>query len=165
MTLRNHMNSSEIHNKIVFVADKYGSRNPQQFKQLKQLLSKCNKEDVFSGCYSVFLEENEGYFERQQLAGRLLYALKPKLELNLKNVVRKCLNTYNLSIEELPWYLRDLVGKERLLSIIKELEECGLSDREQISLRTFQFWLGFDSVSKMAYKSKNIHALQKYQNQ
>ena len=131
----------QVKDKVVHSADKYGSTNPQQLKQLRLVLDKCEKEELFEGLYSVFLEENENYFQRQQLAGNLLYSLKPRLRLKLYDVIKNCLNTYNLSIEELPWYLSELCGRNRVLEVIDKISSEELSDREIESLNTFKFWL------------------------
>jgi hypothetical protein len=107
-----NLSRDQIAEKVIHSADNYSSSNPQQFKQLKFIFSKCDKEELFKGLYLVFLEQNENYFQRQQLAGKLLYSIKPRLQINLYDIIKKCLNTYNLSIEELPWYLSELCGKE-----------------------------------------------------
>ena len=135
------MNRNEIGDKVLEVADRFGSRNRQQLVQLEKRFREYSPEELFYGLYKVFLLDGENYFERQQLAGRLLYKIRPKLHLDLRKIVWQCLETYNPSVEELPWYLASLCKKERVVLVLAELKNGTLTEKESISIKTFEFWL------------------------
>jgi len=97
---------------------------------------------LFHGLYTVFLCNDDDYFNRQQLTGRMLFKIRPGLRLDLVQIIKNCLFTYNLSIEEQPFYLRGMCGIERVKLAISEVEEISLFEQEKIILNTFKFWLG-----------------------
>ena len=134
------MNRKEIFEKLLFIADKHGSRNPQQLKLLKRTFSTYDKNEVFEGCLEVFKLSQPNSFERQQLSGRMLYAIRPKIHFKLEEVLRPCLEHYDVSVEELPWYFCSLMGNERVLDVVKKMEQEVLSEKERINLETFGFW-------------------------
>ena len=135
------MTSEEIHSKTIAIADRYGDRNPQQTRQMLTALSKSDPKAVFEGLYKAFLSSEGDYFTRQKLAGKLLYESKPRLPIDLKEVIYGCLDTYNLSVDELPRYLCELCGMEEMLTTIRELRNAKLSERQAESLAVFHWWL------------------------
>ena len=72
----------------------------------------------------------------------MLFKIRPGLRLDLVQIIKNCLFTYNLSIEEQPFYLRGMCGIERVKLAISEVEEISLFEQEKIILNTFKFWLG-----------------------
>lgn len=54
--------------------------------------------------------------------------------------MRLCLDTYDVSVEELPWYLCSLVGKERVLALLEELTIESITENERDSLDTMIYW-------------------------
>ena len=135
------MTSEEIHSTTIAIADRYGDRNPQQTGQMLSALGRSDQKSVFEGLYRTFLSSEGDHFTRQKFAGRLLYESKPRLHIDLKEVIFDCLDTYNLSVEELPHYLCELRGKEEVLETIRGLRKAELSDRQAKSLAAFGYWL------------------------
>lgn len=126
--------------KVLDVADEFGSRNPQQRKQLKAQFSRYQPEDVFEGLFAILCMDCENRFERHQLAGKLLYAIRPRLYIKLVERIRPTLRSWNVSIEEWPWYLVDLCGSDRVLEAATELASQPLSDDERNRLDVFVWW-------------------------
>ena len=138
------MNRDDIRNKVIEVAEKYRAANTQQIKQLSLVLKKCDPEEVFFGLYSVFLISGENSYIKQQLAGVLLSKVRPRLFINLSEVIKDCLDTWNVSVEELPHYLRDLCGLNRVAEAIGKVRLTNLNQNEIQRLNTIEYWLGLN---------------------
>lgn len=137
------MNATEIAALVVERASRFGEQNSQQFKQLCLRLEHMEQAEVARGLLQVFTEGSappEGS-AAQELAGRLLGSLRPKVDFNLLLVVRAALPRYELSVEQFPEYLRFLFGEEHVLLAINKLEHEQLSDYERRALHTIRFWV------------------------
>ncbi len=106
--------------------------------------------EVARGLLQVFTEGSappEGS-AAQELAGRLLVALCPKVDFDLRCVVRAALPRYELSVEQFPEYLRFLFGDEQVLSAINEIESEQVSEPERRALHTIRFWIRAEKPAK-----------------
>jgi hypothetical protein len=131
--------ATEITTRIVDAADKYSPRNPQQLKQLHTALCHADPKEVYFGIMAVFRIPR---FGPQEVAGRLLMGIKPRPREPLESIVRNSLATWDLSVEELPWYLAEKFGAKEILSTLDALEtESTRSDQELVAIRSFRFWL------------------------
>lgn len=131
---------NKIFTSIFESADKYGSSNPQQMKQLHFALSKCNPQELYSGIMSVFHTCHKNFSERQELAGWLLYEILPNADFDIKTDLTKCLRNYELSVEQLPYFFINKVGKEEFEKIINSIDERKLSEDELRALGTIKYW-------------------------
>lgn len=137
------MDREEITQKIIEVSKRYGHNNPQQFKQLSFVFrKKYEREEVFYGIYNVFLKDEDFKYCQQELAGKLLVNVRPKVFLDLPKIIKDVLNTWDVSIEELPLYLKDLCGIDRVSTAIDIVSELDLNATEAKSLDTMKWWLG-----------------------
>ncbi|WP_227816876.1 hypothetical protein [Nitrogeniibacter aestuarii] len=139
--MKGFSNSEEICNSIVESAERYGPNNPQRLKQLSFVLAKCNPEEVFKGLYSVFLLSEPNNYDSQQLAGVLLFKISPSAEFELEEVLRMSLNTYNLSVEEWPWYLARRFGQERVLNVLERVLQTEKGSTARRSAETMARWV------------------------
>ena len=139
--------SQEIFEKVIISSEKFGYRNPQQANQLFFTLSKCNQQAVLEALFRIFYSEAY-YFTAQELAGRLLLDIKPKGLVSLKEILYPCLETYNLSVEELPYYIVDVYGYEEFETVLKNLESTKLSERQIRSINTMLWWANGYIASK-----------------
>lgn len=135
------MNRQDVYRKVTTIADKYGSRNSQQLKQLEFILRKIDDNELFHGCYPIFCEHHDNFVARQELAGVMLHRIMPKADFELEQVIRSCLPTYELSVEELPWYLSDLFDLAEINAIIDKISVGRLDERENKALETLKYWL------------------------
>jgi hypothetical protein len=138
------MKASEVTAHVVECALRFGDRNPQQIKYLVSRLGQVAEANVAEGLLCVFTHgaaPPQGS-AAQELAGQLLAALNPKAESDLRQVLRAALSRYELSVEQLPQYLRSVFGLKQVLFELEQLDHEPLSDLERRALQTMQFWLG-----------------------
>jgi len=136
------MDRLAIIEKIKVSADRYGSSNKQQREQLVSSLQKASERELFFGLFSFFYDpelQNNPY-ERQQLAGTILFAIKPDCPLKLEGAVYAIPAYWDLSVEELPWYLCEKFGQKEvqsfLESLLPDVEEGDIKN----SFKTMLFW-------------------------
>lgn len=82
-----------------------------------------------------------GLFHDQDHAGKILLALNPKCHWELKAVIRETLPHWNLSVEEIPFYLANQFGKQAVLEAVAELAEEFAGRDIHRGLSTYRFWL------------------------
>lgn len=136
------MRREKITELIVERANKFGPYNPQQLKQLDFVLSKLDPEEVFYGLYMVFISAPCQAFAPQELAGKLLVSVKPELKLDLAPLIVGVLENWNVSVEELPLYFRDICGIESLSVAIESINSYELNENQKNGLKTMKWWLG-----------------------
>jgi hypothetical protein len=123
-------------------ADKYGSSNKQQRTQLVSRLKNASERELFFGLFSFFYdpELQDNQYERQQLAGTFLFSIKPDCPLNLDGAIYAIPAYWDLSVEELPWYLCEKFGQTEVQAFIEDLlpdvEEGDIKN----SFKTMLFW-------------------------
>jgi hypothetical protein len=77
--------------------------------------------------------------DAQEYAGRLLLRLKPKPPYDAKQTTRLLLSHWDVSVEQVPWYLVAVFGEGTLKDCLAELErEAKISARVA---ETVRFWL------------------------
>ena len=85
----NSLDRIKVINKVSNAADVYGSSNTQQLKQLVFSCKNANEREVFFGLFSFFFDSalQDNQYERQQLAGTILYSVLPASPLALDGSV------------------------------------------------------------------------------
>lgn len=137
------MYRTQVSNIVIEYADQFGSSNRPERKVIEKSLRQVEPQELFEGLFSIFLLENDNKsYIRQQNAGVILYKLKPRLFIDLKQKIRMCLHTWDVSVEELPLYFAEQCGKTRVLKVLEQLNTEPLSKREKAGLKTFAYWLG-----------------------
>lgn len=119
-------------------------------REVSLAIEKLGGEVVFDALYGIFLDEEKGIrnFQEQEIAGRMLYELLPKTSKPLKLLVRNCLNNWNYSVEELPFYFREVFGKCALESTVNQIEKDGdLNEYEKGALKVFRRWCGLEDIA------------------
>jgi hypothetical protein len=56
-------------------------------------------------------------------------------------VIRHALTGWEVSVEELPWYLAIVCGEDAVWEALQTLDAEPLSNRERNVLHTFRYWL------------------------
>lgn len=138
------------------IREKFYARHWRE-RELRLVQEQLGDELLFDVLYGVFLDTNrpDAQFEDQQVAGMLLYDLKPVCHLPLKLAIRQSLDTWNRSVEELPWYFCTVFGKNAVLNALDEIEQDGaLTEHEQTCLETYRYWLRADE-SRLFEHRKN----------
>ena len=112
-------------------------------REVSLALEKLGGEIIFDALYGVFLDKSRGerHFTDQEIVGKMLYELQPKTSKGLKSLVRDCLENWNLSVEELPFYFRDVFGKEKLEFVVNQIESNeALNEYESKAIKTIRWW-------------------------
>lgn len=137
------MNREHIHDRVVAIAEKFGSGNPQECKLLVKQLAACDAAEVLGGLLLVFSRSNigESNYQKQQLAGLMLAKLKPKAPIDLHATLEAVLPAYNPSIEELPLFLADRCGNDAVGRALNQFEAGGGDLRGQAAAKTMRWWL------------------------
>ena len=134
---------AQITREILERADRFGSRNPQELKLLRKALGSSDPQTLFDALFAAIVDESDPLkaAERQQLAGRLLLMLEPPCPHPAKNVIRLLITTWDVSVEEIPWYLSNVLGKDMVLDAVSELLREPLNDVERKKVETVRYWV------------------------
>lgn len=138
----NSWDRQTIIKKVSAAADRFGASNPQQKKQLIFSCNNASEREVFFGLFSFFYDPSlqENQFERQQLAGTLLYKVAPPPPIALDDSVYAVAKVWNLSIEELPWYWCKSYSKEKVIEFLTELSPSCIDSELKRSVDTMLYW-------------------------
>lgn len=74
-------------------------------------------------------------------AALLLYQVKPTCPIPCEEAVKGLFGNWDVSIEEVPWYLGDVFGRQRVLEVVARLLQEPLTDLELRRRRTIGYWL------------------------
>ena len=137
------MDRQTIIEKIRNSADSYGSSNPQQIKQLTSSCKNVSARETFFGLFSFFYDPalQENAYQRQQLAGKILFKVAPECPLELDGVIYAAPKYWDLSIEELPWYICKVFGKYKVQKFLEELLPNVEEGEIKQSFKTLLFWV------------------------
>jgi hypothetical protein len=80
-------------------------------------------------------------YQQQALAGGILLRLRPPCPLPACEAIRNVLGGWEVSVEELPWYLALACGEDAIWNAMTQLEAEPLGDRPRLALHTFRYWL------------------------
>lgn len=136
------LSRTEVHHLIVDRARRHGSRNRQDLLHLKQKLSKVEAEELFWGLLQPFLmPATSDSYDVQALSAHLLLCLNPPCPSVLEGLIHQTLPNYNLSVEELPWYLAKQFGADMLRAKLENVSGGIEADIPPKTIETFKYWL------------------------
>ena len=98
---------------------------------------------VFDALISFFhsLPASNHKFNEQECAGTLLALRRPSPETELDRIICETLGYWDVSVEQLPWYLALVFGREKFREAVRRLQrDEHLSKREAGALDTFLYW-------------------------
>jgi hypothetical protein len=133
----------QIANEVTARAQKYGANNPQQREHLLQRLRDLPASIVVPELLSVFEKagDPDASFNEQELAGYLLWHGPHIYPVSPSDVIRASLHGWNLSVEELPWYMCRVAGIEAVSASIERLLCESPSPAEEKALKAMAFWV------------------------
>jgi hypothetical protein len=108
--------------------------------KLQQLPSEQRAEALLG----VFTDQSraETAFGDQEIAGQLLVAVRPECSRPLDDILRSTVSTWNVSVEQLPFYLRDTFGRDEVVEAAARLaSEYQAESREARALSTVRWWV------------------------
>lgn len=114
------------------------------WQSLRHLMLKLKKEDsgkVLDALLGIFFDSRDNCFSAQAAAGGLLWKLKPAYTRNLQEDIRRSLQHWNVSVEELPWYFAEVVGIEKMREEVKLVLTETLDEISQKSAEAYLYWL------------------------
>jgi hypothetical protein len=130
---------------VISRARLHGGQNPQQQEFLLRALAKFPKEKVVPELLSIFARsvdpESDEAIQQQELAGYLLWYGEHRCPVPLREALLTLLEGWNVSIEEVPWFLAREYGASNVRECIAELAELHGSDRHQRIFKTLDFWV------------------------
>ena len=112
--------------------------------QLRMKLQQLPKDQRAEALLSVFSDNSspEWNFTNQEIAGRLLFEVGPPCVRSLNDVLHSIASTWNVSVEQLPFYLREVFGSEAVVEAASKLASGYPADsREFRALKTVEWWL------------------------
>src|SRR5215469_2396040 len=135
--------SGMVVSKLYDAVDATSRVDTQRLNQWIDILRQRPGDEVFEALLGVFCNADRGdkRFVDQEYAGRILLALKPPCSQDVQAVIKRTLSTWDFSVEQLPWYFSDVIGREAVLRILDVLDTQVRSQQERDAIRTFRFWL------------------------
>jgi|SRR6185312_846004 len=124
-------------------AERYGGDSARELGDLAHVLGTAEPLELFWGLYQSFTAQpvESHRYQQQALAGSLLLRLRPSCPLPAREAIRNVLGGWEVSVEELPWYLALACGEDAVWNAMAELEAEPLDDRKRLVLHTFRYWL------------------------
>lgn len=143
LSLTEVMNSAEITKATIEFAIKYGLGKSPEFKYLYNAITSSPKRERYKGLMGVFaVEMREERLKVQTFTGRILLKINPKPSERCEEAVFRLLPNWDISAEEVVFYLRQQFGKENMLTAINNLKTGQLSELDLAQLETMVHWLG-----------------------
>jgi hypothetical protein len=121
---------------------------PNVWQSLSHLMLKLKKEDsdkVLDALLGFFFESSDEYFRSQAVAGGLLWKLKPKYKRNLQEDIKRSLQNWDVSVEELPWYFAEVVGIKKVLETVESILTEPIDETSRKKAETYLYWLSVSS--------------------
>ncbi|HSS77202.1 MAG TPA: hypothetical protein VLV54_10705 [Thermoanaerobaculia bacterium] len=124
-------------------AERYGGDSACELDDLSKILEPAEPLEVFWGLYQSFTTQpvESRRYPRQSLAAGLLLRLRPPCPLPAYTAIRDVLGGWEVSVEELPWYIALVCGEDAVWNAMTQLETEPLTDRERLVLHIFRYWL------------------------
>ncbi|HEX3552903.1 MAG TPA: hypothetical protein VIA62_06710 [Thermoanaerobaculia bacterium] len=137
------LNRANIGSLVARSADRYGGDSARELDDFIKVLGFADRLELFWGLYGVFTKPRQEprRFSNQALAGALLLYLRPPCPLPAYEALRGLLCGWEVSIEELPWYLALTCGEDAVWNAIAQLDAEPLSNRERLVLHAFRYWV------------------------
>lgn len=111
-------------------------------KHLEAFRQEFGDQALFDALFLAFVEHPPLPYAEQQPSGDYLLELKPRTARPLPDLIRASLTGWNVSVEELPFYFRDVYGLETVYAALKEVaSKRDLTQREGKALQTYRYWL------------------------
>lgn len=125
-----------------------GPNGWQSLRHLMLRLKKENSEIVLEALLGIFSRGSEVSFRVQVAAGGLLWKLQPKYTRNLREDIRRSLQNWNVSVEELPWYFAEVIGISTVREEVQSLLNEALDETSREKAETYLYWLSVGNPEK-----------------
>ena len=113
----------------------------QAIQHLVRRLRNCNSGVLRDAMLSVFEDDHPNRFAVQEVAGGILWLLKPPYDGDISSDLGRLVPKWDVSVEELPWYLAEAEGIEATRSAAKKKLSGDLPDELKKRYETVVWWL------------------------
>jgi hypothetical protein len=131
----------DIAAKLIAVTDRWQRVDSQQYTQLVRVLRRVDPVELFEGIFTALTTDQR--YPTQQMAGQLLLELRPPVRrASPEALVRPLLSSWELSVEQVPWYFERVFGRDEIHRALRTLgEDPTLTTRESDALGALLSWL------------------------
>jgi hypothetical protein len=127
-----------ISERMRMAAVRWPKPNAQELDHLQAALSRLSSPDCLAVLAGPFSVPDAGNV--QEYAGRLLLRLRPRFPVDgVVHTIRRLLSHWDVSVEQLPWYVESVLDAGVLDSVLDQVESDSDATRRQVE--TFRFWL------------------------
>jgi hypothetical protein len=135
--------SETVISKLYEASDSTGRVDKQRLELWAKVLRSRPGEEVFSSLMEVFSQSDrlKTRYIDQEYAGRLLLAVQPPCPSDVRDVIGRVLLVWGVSVEQLPLYFEEAIGRDALLRVLDELSVHPFSPKVKNAIDTFRFWL------------------------
>jgi len=115
-----------------------------QARRLPPLVAELRDADpntVFQALFSYAIRAQGIGHGPVAMSAYTLHALNPPCPLPVDDAVARLLGDWDISIEEVPWYLVKQFGREEVLASVERLRAVHTDARAVARLRTIEYWV------------------------
>lgn len=139
----NKLRQDEISERVIAFAEEHGLGQCKEYKDFHSKVCNADKKDRFFGLMSVFDKDlGHSKLKVQTFAGRMLLKINPKPLETCEESIFRLLKNWNVSAEEVIYYLANQHGKKNVLSAINMMKTGQVTSRESAMLNSMRFFLG-----------------------
>ncbi len=113
----------------------------QAIQHLVRRLRNCDSDALRDAMLSVFEDDHTNRFAAQEVAGGILWLLKPPYDGDIGSDLGRLIPKWDVSVEELPWYLAEVEGIEATQNAAKNRLCEDLPDELKKRYETVVWWL------------------------
>ncbi|HYE18252.1 MAG TPA: hypothetical protein VEA69_07395 [Tepidisphaeraceae bacterium] len=118
------------------------ARSARDVKSLVSELSGVSAVVLFDALFPVAVREQGESSGPVAMSAYALHALNPPCGLPIDDAVASLLPSWDVSIEEVPWYLAKQFGRDAVLAAVGRLRARQGDDAAMARLRTIEYWVG-----------------------
>jgi len=113
----------------------------QAIQHLVRRLRNCDSDALRDAMLSVFEDDHPNRLAVQEVAGGILWLLKPPYNGDISIDLGRLVPKWDVSVEELPWYLAEVEGIEAIRTAAKKRLSDDLPDELKKRYETVVWWL------------------------
>lgn len=137
----------KLTDEIIAYVRKYGFGKNQAYKSLHAEVCSVTKRVRYFALMGVFSRNlKNDNLKAQTMAGRMLLKITPKVMEKCEEAVFRLLGNWDVSAEEVIYYLREQFGAENLLATIALMKNTSLQKNDMIRLETMEYWVKTNQI-------------------
>ena len=132
------MTRDEFHTRLMGARDLASEEHERVFRQVREQLRGLDDARQFEILFPVAVKAQ--HHAPSWPAAKLLRELSPACPLSCEDAVRALFAEWNVSIEEVPFYIASRFGVARVRQAIEQLASERVTDSEKQQLQTVAYW-------------------------